>query len=50
MNESTEKERFDIALVVSFGHFLPARILENFPQGGLNVHPSLLPKYFRILR
>ncbi|RKP27140.1 formyl transferase, partial [Syncephalis pseudoplumigaleata] len=36
---------FDLAIVVSFGYFLPATVLEAFEWGGLNVHPSLLPRY-----
>lgn len=36
---------FDLAVVVSFGYFLPAPLIASFPRGGLNVHPSLLPKY-----
>ncbi len=34
---------YDFGVVVSFGYFLPKRILQRF-QGTLNVHPSLLPK------
>ncbi|KAJ3315890.1 hypothetical protein HDV04_000097 [Boothiomyces sp. JEL0838] len=36
---------FNLAVVVSFGYFIPKRILEQFSKGTLNVHPSLLPKY-----
>ncbi|KAI8929834.1 formyl transferase [Entophlyctis helioformis] len=36
---------FDVAAVVSFGYFLPRRIIESFPCGAINVHPSLLPRY-----
>ncbi|KAJ3117708.1 hypothetical protein HDU96_005838 [Phlyctochytrium bullatum] len=36
---------YDLAVVVSFGYFLPAELLDRFPLGALNVHPSLLPKY-----
>jgi methionyl-tRNA formyltransferase len=35
---------FDLAVVVSFGYFLPAKLIGSFPRGGVNVHPSLLPK------
>ncbi|KAI8907701.1 formyl transferase [Powellomyces hirtus] len=38
-------EKFDLAIVVSFGYFLPRRIIEAFESGALNVHPSLLPRY-----
>ncbi|KAI9361223.1 formyl transferase [Zopfochytrium polystomum] len=36
---------FDVAVVVSFGYFLPASLIRSFPLGAINVHPSLLPKY-----
>jgi methionyl-tRNA formyltransferase len=35
----------DIAVVVSFGHFLPPSLIDSFPLGAINLHPSLLPKY-----
>lgn len=35
---------FDLAIVVSFGYFIPLLILNNF-KTCLNIHPSLLPKY-----
>lgn len=35
----------DIGVVFSFGRILPLKILELFPMGILNIHPSLLPKY-----
>jgi methionyl-tRNA formyltransferase len=35
---------YDLAVVVSFGYFLPSFILNQF-KWTLNVHPSLLPKY-----
>ncbi|TPX58905.1 methionyl-tRNA formyltransferase [Powellomyces hirtus] len=38
-------EKFDLAVVVSFGYFLPRRIIGAFESGALNVHPSLLPRY-----
>ncbi|KAJ2157691.1 Methionyl-tRNA formyltransferase [Coemansia sp. RSA 552] len=37
--------KFDIGVVASFGKFLPRRVIEGFPLGMINVHPSLLPKY-----
>ncbi|KAJ1731556.1 Methionyl-tRNA formyltransferase [Coemansia biformis] len=37
--------RFDIGVVASFGRILSPRIVESFPLGMINVHPSLLPKY-----
>ena len=35
----------DMGVVFSFGKILPLKILELFPMGILNIHPSLLPKY-----
>lgn len=31
--------------MVSFGYFIPPRIIQQFKYGAINVHPSLLPKY-----
>lgn len=36
---------FDVGIVVSFGYFLPSSILNHFPHGLYNIHPSLLPQY-----
>ncbi|KAJ2396569.1 Methionyl-tRNA formyltransferase [Coemansia sp. RSA 2559] len=36
---------YDIGVVASFGKFIPASIINQFPLGMINVHPSLLPKY-----
>jgi len=35
----------DVAVVVAYGRILPQSFLEAFPNGALNVHFSLLPKY-----
>jgi len=35
----------DVAVVVSFKHFLPPSLIQKFPAASLNIHPSLLPKY-----
>lgn len=35
---------FDVAVVVSFGYFIPPRIIDHF-RAAINVHPSLLPRY-----
>lgn len=34
----------NIVIAVSFGLFVPPRILNSVKYGGLNVHPSLLPQ------
>ncbi len=35
----------NMGVLVSLGQIVPASIIEIFPQGILNLHPSLLPKY-----
>ena len=34
-----------VGLVASFGAFIPKKLIDRFPRGMFNVHPSLLPKY-----
>lgn len=34
----------DCAVVVAYGGLLPLRLIQLFPKGALNLHPSLLPK------
>src|SRR3954453_11199955 len=38
-------ESINLIIAVSFGLFVPPRILKGVEYGGLNIHPSLLPKY-----
>lgn len=35
----------DLAVVASFGQIIPQRVLDLYPRGVLNIHPSLLPSY-----
>ncbi len=35
----------DIAVVVAYGLLLPKAILEEYPLGCINIHPSLLPRW-----
>ncbi|MDR2808263.1 MAG: methionyl-tRNA formyltransferase [Spirochaetaceae bacterium] len=35
----------DLLVSFAYGHIFGPRFLSLFPQGGINVHPSLLPKY-----
>lgn len=35
----------DVGVVVDFGYKLPAQLLNQFPYGIINVHPSLLPRW-----
>ncbi|XP_037553209.1 methionyl-tRNA formyltransferase, mitochondrial [Nematolebias whitei] len=37
--------QFDVGVIVSFGHLLQQRLINMFPYGILNVHPSLLPRW-----
>ncbi|MGC8971720.1 MAG: methionyl-tRNA formyltransferase [bacterium] len=36
---------FDLGVVVAYGLIIPKSILDVFPKGIINLHPSLLPKY-----
>lgn len=35
----------DLIVVVAFGRILPPEVLAVAPMGGINLHPSLLPRY-----
>ncbi len=35
----------DIGVLASFGAFVPQKVIDAFPLGILNIHPSLLPKF-----
>lgn len=35
----------DVAVVLAYGRILPQILLDRIPNGFINVHPSLLPKY-----
>lgn len=43
--ETLQTLNADLAVVASFGQIISARILDLYPRGVLNVHPSLLPAY-----
>ncbi|CAG4993334.1 unnamed protein product [Parnassius apollo] len=36
---------YDIGLIVAFGHLIKNNILEKFPLGMVNMHPSILPRW-----
>ena len=38
-------EKADVGIVASYGKILQKEIIDSFPHGILNIHPSLLPKY-----
>lgn len=40
-----QSHNFNMAIAVSFGKLIPRHFLESLQFGGINVHPSLLPKY-----
>jgi len=35
----------DLAILVAYGRIIPQKVIDLFPLGIINVHPSLLPKY-----
>lgn len=37
--------QFSLAIAVSYGKLVPGAFIESCKYGGLNVHPSVLPKY-----
>lgn len=39
------KTQPDIGVLAAFSKFIPNSIIEAFPYGIINIHPSLLPKY-----
>lgn len=45
INSLLAKKSFDLAVAISFGLLIPKQFLESCRFGGLNVHPSLLPRY-----
>jgi methionyl-tRNA formyltransferase len=43
--ETFQSHNADVVVVVAYGRILPETFLNAFPQGAINVHFSLLPKY-----
>ncbi|HMS41825.1 MAG TPA: methionyl-tRNA formyltransferase [Pyrinomonadaceae bacterium] len=43
--ENFKSHNADVAVVVAYGRILPEGFLKAFPNGAINVHFSLLPKY-----
>ena len=35
----------DAAVLVAYGKIIPQRVIDIFPKGIINIHPSLLPRY-----
>jgi len=42
--EEIKKQNAKVAILAYFGLFLPDEVLDIFPKGIINIHPSLLPK------
>lgn len=40
-----EKPEADLGVLASYGAIIPQEVIEFFPHGILNIHPSLLPKW-----
>lgn len=43
--EIAKKTHYDLCIAVSYGKLIPVSFLSTLKHGGLNVHPSILPKY-----
>lgn len=43
--DSLKELKADLGIVVAYGEILPKWLLDRFPLGIVNIHPSLLPKY-----
>lgn len=35
----------DVGVVINFGHIIPQSVIDHFPFGIVNLHPSLLPRW-----
>ncbi|CAG4919360.1 unnamed protein product [Colias eurytheme] len=44
-NVNIQNAEYDIGLIVAFGHLIKKDVLDKFPLGMVNVHPSLLPRW-----
>jgi methionyl-tRNA formyltransferase len=40
-----EESQAEAAVLVAYGKIIPQSIIDIFPKGIINIHPSLLPKY-----
>ncbi len=43
--EQLKETKAQVAVLADFGLIIPEEILNTFPKGIINIHPSLLPKY-----
>lgn len=39
------KHTSQLAILAAYGHIIPQSVLDEFPLGIINIHPSLLPEY-----
>ncbi|CAH2105435.1 unnamed protein product [Euphydryas editha] len=44
-NLDIRTNEYDIGIIVAFGHLIKEDVLNKFPLGMVNVHPSLLPRW-----
>ncbi|CAH4035778.1 methionyl-tRNA formyltransferase, mitochondrial [Pieris brassicae] len=44
-NLNIHEAEYDIGLIVAFGHLIQKDVLDKFPLGMVNIHPSLLPRW-----
>jgi methionyl-tRNA formyltransferase len=45
LHDALCNSEWDVFVIASYGHIIPAYILDMPKYGALNIHPSLLPKY-----
>jgi methionyl-tRNA formyltransferase len=45
IKQQLEDCKAEAAILVAYGKIIPADIIDIFPKGIINIHPSLLPKY-----
>jgi len=45
IKEELKKINADMAILIAYGKIIPQSIIDLFPKGIINIHPSLLPKY-----
>lgn len=45
IKDEIEQLHADAAILVAYGRIIPQSIIDLFPLGIINIHPSLLPKY-----
>jgi methionyl-tRNA formyltransferase len=43
--DSASRRESDVLVVAAYGQLLPLAVLDSMPQGGVGVHPSLLPRH-----